>query len=90
MGLLPTGLPRLVIHTYIASNIFLSKPVLKTTKPKGKQRHQLVHISSNISLSQVSVMQALAIILLIFSLHEAKTKYFLVETTDNGGNNVSL
>ena len=74
----------------MASNVFLSKPVLKTTNAKGKQSHKLVHIYSNVSFSQVSMMQALASILLIFSLHYAKTKYFLIETADNGGNNEFL
>ena len=77
-------------YTHIHHSKCLSKqPVLKTAKPKGKQIHQLVHIYSNISLSQVCVMQVLAIILLIVSVHEAKAKYFLVETTDNEGNNFS-
>ena len=35
------------------------------------------------------MMQALAVILLIFSLHYAKSKYFLIETANNGGNNES-
>ena len=81
------GLPRLIRHTSIASNVFLCKPVLKTTEAKRKQRNQLVHIYSNPSFSQVSMMKTLAISLVFFFLHNAKAKYFLVETADSGANN---